>query len=128
MSKRNESSAIKLVSNNMKGGALPLNKETKDLIKVKHPVGKAASEDTKLHGPLPTIENIIFDIINDSMVLEAAKITKGGSGPSRMDAGGWRQILVSRDYGDASNNLRKAIALLTKKIRIEEIEILLCYH
>ena len=123
MSKRNESSAIKLVSNNMKGGVLPLNKETTDLIKVKHPVGKAASEDTKLHGPLPTIENIIFDIINDSMVLEAAKITKGGSGPSRIDAGGWRQILVSRDYGNASNNLRKAIALLTKKICIEEIEI-----
>ena len=126
MSKRNESSAIKLVSNNMKGGVLPLNKETTDLIK--HPAGKAASEDTKLHGLLPTIENIIFDIINDSMVLEAAKITKGGSGPSRMDAAGWRQILVSRDYGDANNNLRKAIALLTKKICIEEIEILLRYH
>ena len=74
MSKGNESSAIKLVSNNMEWGVLPL-------LKVKHPVGKAASEDTKLHGPLPTIENIIFDIINDSMVLEAAKITKGGSGP-----------------------------------------------
>ena len=128
MSKGNESSAIKLVSNNMEGGVLPLNKETTDLLKVKHPVGKAASEDTKLHGLLPTIENIIFDIINDSMFLEAAKVTKGGSGPSGMDADGWRRILVSRDYADAGNDLREAIASLTKKICIEEIEIHLCHH
>ena len=39
-----------------------------------------------------------------------------------MDADGWRQILVSRDYGDAGNDLRKAIASLIKKKSIEEIE------
>ena len=36
-----------------------------------------------------------------------------------MDADGWRQILLSRDYGDGR---RKAIALLIKKICIEEID------
>ena len=75
MSKGNVNSAIKLLSNNMEGGVLPLNKETTDLLKMKHPIEKAASEDTKLHGPLPTVENIIFDVIDDTMVLEAAKIT-----------------------------------------------------
>ena len=55
---------------------------------MKHPAGKAASEDTKLHGPSPTVENIIFDVIDNSMVLEVAKITRGGSGPSVMDADG----------------------------------------
>ena len=55
---------------------LPLNKETIDLLKVKHLLGKVANEDTKLHGPLPTVEYIIIDVINNSMVLEAAKITQ----------------------------------------------------
>ena len=87
---------------------------------MKHPIRKAVSEDTELHNLLRTVENIIFDIINESMVLEVAKITQGGSGPSGMDGDGWRQILVSRDYGDAGNNLHKAIALLIKKTCIKE--------
>ena len=62
MSKGNVNSVIKLLSNNMEGGVLPLNKKTIDLLKVKHLVGKAASEDTKLHDSLPAVENIIFDI------------------------------------------------------------------
>ena len=60
---------IKLLSNNTEVGVLPLNKEITDLLKVKHLVEKAASEDTKLHDPLPTVKNIIFDAIYDSMVL-----------------------------------------------------------
>ena len=66
---------------------------------------KTASEDNKLRGPLPTVENIFFDVIDDSMVLEAAKITERGSGPSWMDADGWRRILVSRDYCGAGNDI-----------------------
>ena len=106
----------------MEGGVLPLNNKTIDLLKAKHLVGKAASEDTKLHDSLPNVENIIFDVIDNSMVLEAAKITRRGSEPSGMNADCWRRILVSRDYGDAGNDLRKAIASLIKKICIEEID------
>ena len=69
MSKGNLNLEIKLLSNNMKVGVLPLDKETIDYLKVNHLVEKAASEDTELHGPLPTVENVIFDVINDSMVL-----------------------------------------------------------
>ena len=57
------------------------------------------------------------------MVLEAAKITQGGSVPSGMDAGGWGRVLVSRDYGEAGNDLRKGIASLIKKICIKEIDV-----
>ena len=56
------------------------------------------------------------------MVLEGTKITQRDSRSSRMDANGWGQIMISRDYGDASNDLRKATALLIKKICIEEID------
>ena len=89
---------------------------------MKHFLGKAASEDTKLHGPLPTVENIIFDVICNSVILEVAKITQGVSGPSGMDADGWRQILVSKDYGDTVNDLHKAVTSLIEKICMEEID------
>ena len=90
--KGNVISTIKLLSKNREGGVLLLNKETIDVLKMKHPTGKAVSGDNKLYGLLPTVENIIFNVINDSMVLEAAKITQGDSGPSGMDAESWRRI------------------------------------
>ena len=91
-----------------------MNKRSIALLKLKHPAGKAANEDSKLRGPLPTVKNIIFAVIDDSMV-------QGGSGPSRMDEDDWRRILVSRDYGNAGNNLHKAIASFIKKICIKKI-------
>ena len=44
MSKRNLNLPIKRLSSNMKGRVLPLNEEAIDLLKVKHPFGKEASE------------------------------------------------------------------------------------
>ena len=61
LSKGNVNLAINLLSNNMEEGIVfPLNKESIALIKVKHPVRKAASEDGKLRDPLPTLEIIIL--------------------------------------------------------------------
>ena len=56
--------------------------------------------------------------------------TRGGSGPSGMDADGRRHILLSKDFGDAPNDLCKAIAsvikkLCTEKLRSNNIEALL---
>ena len=85
-----------------------MNKQTIVLLKVNHPVGKTVSENSKLHCPLPMVENIIFDAIEYSMVLDMTKITQGGSEPSEMNADSWRQILVSRDYGDGGKGLCKA--------------------
>lgn len=122
VSKGNLNSAIKVLTNNMEGGILPLNDQTKELLKVKHPEGRKAQEHVKLQGPLPTVENVIFDVIDDSMVLEAAKIIRGGSGPSGLDADGWRRILVSRDYGETGTDLRKAIASLIRKVCSVEVK------
>ena len=49
------------------------------------------------------------------MVKEAALKTKGGSGPSRQDADGWRKILVSRSYRTINADLRRAFANVIKK-------------
>ena len=60
--------------------------------------------------------------MNISMVLEATENTQGVSGPSEINAVMQMARDVSRDFGDASNNLRNAIASLIKKIRFEEID------
>ena len=62
---------MKLLSNNIERDVLPLNKESVALSKKNHPVGKASSGDTKLRGPLPIVKILIFEVINNSMVLEA---------------------------------------------------------
>ena len=111
MGKGNVNAAIKLLSNNMEGGVMPLNEETKEMLKIKHPVGEEAKEDVLLQGPLPTVENVIFETIDEAMVYAAAKMTRGGSGPSGIDADGWRRILISRDYGETGNDLRKSLRL-----------------
>ena len=122
MSKGNVDLAIRLLSNSMEVGVLALNKETIDLLKVKHPVEKGASEDTKLHGRLPTVENIISDVIDDSVFSGDGENYSRSLWTIGIDTNGWRRILVLGDYGDASNDLRKAIASLIKKICIEEID------
>ena len=54
--------------------------------------------------------------------MKAATLTKGGSGPSGLDADGWRRILTSRVFGTSSTDLRKTFAQLIKRICIEELE------
>ena len=48
--------------------------------------------------------------------------TKGGSGPSGLDADGWRKMLILKVFGSSTANLRKAIADFIKYICINEIE------
>jgi len=110
MQKGNINTAIKLMTNNMEGGILPINDETLDLLRTKHPRGKEVNENFLLQGPLPKIDSIIFEVIDESMVLKAAQLTRGGSGPSGMDADGWRRILTSKDYGENGTDLRIALA------------------
>ena len=45
-----------------------------------------------------SVHPILSEDIDESMVEKVLK-TKGGSGPSGLDADGWRKILVSKSYG-----------------------------
>ena len=121
MRKGNVNGAIKLLSNNMQDGILPLNKETLDMIKLKHPEGKEISDDVMLNGPLQRIHSIAYESIDENLVLKAATATKGGSGPSGLDADGWRRILTSSVYGIYSNN-----RLTMCNSRVHQ-EIMYCY-
>ena len=63
---------------------------------------------------------IVYDDIDEELTKKAA-IRKRGSGPSGVDADGWRRIIVSSCYGAATSDLRKAIAELLKNLCITNI-------
>ena len=93
MLKGNVNGALKLLTNEMNNGILPLTEETLYQFEIKHPDNRDASADVFLNGPIKEIHPIVFEAIVQEMVLRAASITKGGSGPP--DADGWRRMLTS---------------------------------
>ena len=72
MAKGNINGALKLLSNNMSNGILPLNDETLQLLQQKHPDAQQVSEDTLLQGNIPEVHPVIFKEIDDEMVKQAA--------------------------------------------------------
>ena len=100
MSKGYINGAKKLLTDNMSGGILPLDDKTLDLLIQKHPEPRNISDDVLLQGPIQQIHPTMFNAID----------TKGGSGPSGIDADGWKKILVSKVYGDMGEYLRKAFS------------------
>ena len=123
MQKGNVNGALKLLTNEMSNGILPLTEGTLSQLEIKHPDNKDASADVLLNGPIKKIHPIVFDAIDKEMVLRAASITKGGSGPSGLYADGWRQILTSTSFGIASTDLRKSVADFIKKLCSKRINI-----
>ena len=57
------------------------------------------------------------------MIKEAALKTKGSSGPSGLNANGWRKILVSRNYGTINAALRRTCANVIEKICTEKFPV-----
>ena len=74
-----------------------------------------------LQGPTRPVHPIVYEGIDESLILKAAMLTEGGSGPSGLDADGWRKTLTSRLFGTASSKLRKTFALFVNRLGLEEI-------
>ena len=121
MNKGNVNGPLKLLTNSMSNGILPLSNKTLDLLKQKHPELKESSPKTLLQGPFRPIHPVAHDDIDKSLVMRAAMLTKGGSGPSGLDADGWRGILTSKQFGNSSSDLRKTFANFIKKLCSEEL-------
>ena len=128
MKKGNINAALKLITNNMQDGILPLNNETLNKLKEKHPKSKNANNDVLLTSVPQDVHPIMFAGIDEEMIRKAAIKTKGGSGPSAMDANGWRRILCSNNFGDANVDLRKAIVNFIEKICTEKVSAVFIKH
>ena len=116
MQKGDLNSAIKVLTNNMSGGVLPLNDETLKTLHDKHPQGKDIDDNIMLQGPIKPIHPIVYNAIDETTIIKAVKMTKGGAGPSGMDAMSWRKPLLSKVYGDSGRDLRSSFSKVIQKI------------
>ena len=122
MGKSNIDGALKLLTENMSNGILSLNDKTLNMLKQKHPGANQPPQEVLIQGLIRPVYPIVSDYLDESLILKAAMLTKGGSGPSSLDADGWRKILASRSFGTASSDLRKTFALFVKRLCLEEIK------
>ena len=65
---------------------------------------------------MQTVLPSYFDCIDETMVKNATRLTKGAAGPSQLDADQYRHILLSTKYKKESKDLRDQIAILAKQI------------
>ena len=115
--KGNVSGMLKLSASIIPYGMPPLDDETLSLLKQKHAASSELNDEVLLRGEKPFVhfEVVVFEDIDENMVKEAALRTKGGSGPSGLDADGWRKILVYKSYRTINADLRRAFANVIKK-------------
>ena len=81
MSKGNINGALKLLTDNMHSGILPLNKETLELLIQKHPEPREPSPDILIQGPTRPIHPVAYDDMDESVIMKALMLTKGASWP-----------------------------------------------
>ena len=118
----NVKQAVRLLEKDASNGVLPLNEETLNELRSKHPMGQPILEEMVLEGPINKVSNVIFDEITSETIMKAAIKTKGSAGPSMYDADDWRNILGSSKYGTEAEDLRKSLADMAKELCIHEIE------
>ena len=121
MQRGNINGAIKILTNNMENGILPINETTLQLLRQKHPEAKEPPENALLTDKEKPVHPIKFEMIDAEMVRKAASRTKGGAGPSGLDANGWCRILTSNCYGTSSSDLCKTLALVIKRLCTEKV-------
>ena len=80
-----------------------------------------ADESVLMTGEVPYFDPIVFDNIDEASIAKAANRTRGAAGPSGMDADSWSRILISKNFGNTGNELRTAIAKMTRKLCTREV-------
>ena len=93
----------------------------KQALDEKHPKARDASNDILLPHTAGEPETVIYEEINGESIYKAAKQLQGSGGPTLIDADGWKHILCSKAFGNASSDLCDAIADLAKKLCRDDI-------
>ena len=117
----NVNSAIRLLSKSENSGLLRLNVSTMQELHLKHPESKPKYEDLLLEGPVKYMNSVIYDEIDDEVIMKAAIRTNGAAGISSLDSSEWKRIIGSNIYGNVAVDLRKSIACLAKQLCASEI-------
>ena len=122
MSKVYVNGALKFLTGNMSNGFLSVNDKTLNMLKQKNPESNEPPQEVLIQGLARPVHPIVYKDMDESLILKAAMLTKGGSGPSDLDADGWRKVLISRSFGATSSDLCKTFALFVKRLCLEEIK------
>ena len=109
-------SALKLLSENMQNGILPLDTKTINLLREKHPPPAYSDPSLSFTDILEKVHHIRFESTTATSIKTAAAKTKGRSGPSGLDAVGWRRILTSKGFGESSEDLCTALEEMSRKL------------
>ena len=107
---------LKLPQSLNKRGILPPIEETFEVILEKYPKASEASNEILIEEEVQNVHPVIYDSIDSEMVRDAIKKTRDSAGPFGLDADGWRRILMSRNFGTSGEDLREAIADMTKPL------------
>ena len=116
--------ALDLLANNNNGGLLHLdhpvdgnstNSPTvRDILISKHPVSQPAYNSCTIPSDPQDPHPIIFDSLDADTILSAGLKTKGASGPSGLDACGWRRLCTC--FKGASRDLCASLASVARRI------------
>ena len=114
---------MKILSENMKNGILPLTKQTLYQLQLKHPKEKETPQETLLPNKPEPNHTINFEGIDVEKIQKAATKMQGGSGPSGVDADGWNRILTSKQFGKSSIDLKSSKRFIGSKTNLHSWKI-----
>ena len=83
----------------MQNGILQLDTKTLNLLRQKYPPSENPDSSLLFKDIPEKVHPIRFESITAESIKTAAVKTNGGSGPSGLDALGWRMILTSKSFG-----------------------------
>ena len=104
MREGNVNTAINLLKKNMRNRILLLNNKTLNLLSVKHPNQKDAHDSVMLSDIPKRADPAKFEVIEPEKIRKAAMKARGGSGPSGLDADGWKRSLLSKNFHELSSD------------------------
>ena len=98
--------------------AVPLfiNNEVIQKLKKLHPDGEDIQEGSALFGPAISIHPSAFESIDGEMFFKAALQSRGGAGPSGLDADGLRRIMTSKQFRREGFDFCDALARVAKRL------------
>ena len=108
--------ALKLLSDDWDYGILPADENTLIELKLKHPSPSPIHDESLFQGPIERVHANYFGSLDEAMIKNSARLTKGSAGPSGLDSEHYKTIFLSRKNKNESKNLREQIALFAKKI------------
>ena len=120
MNKGAVNQALRVLSEDTKGGPIPITRSIKKILHAQHPPARTASRDTKLRGPIEEIDQDFFGQINGSLIWKKAVRNIGGAGPSGLTSKHLKTILSKKYFGTVATDFQKALASLAVKIATEK--------